>query len=60
MQHSENKAKLTPAQKREYELLKKHGSIGVWSNQRRKVFQELVKKGYAQKDIHYHWFNINE
>jgi len=54
----ENKTKLTPAQKREYELLKKHGSIGVWGNQRRKVFENLVRKGLAEQDGSYNWFHI--
>lgn len=53
-----NKIKLTSAQKREYELLQKHGSVGVWSSQRRNVFNNLVKKGLAIKDGAYNWFHI--
>lgn len=49
---------LTPAQKREYELLKKHGSVYVYGWQRRGVFERLKEKGlcYSQD---WHWFHIN-
>jgi hypothetical protein len=53
-----SKTQLTPAQKREYELLKKHGSVGIWSNQRRIVLNNLVRKGLAIKDGAYNWFHI--
>jgi hypothetical protein len=52
--------KLTPAQKREYEFLKLHGSCYVSGLQRRLVFYELLKKGLAQQDGSWYWFHINE
>ena len=50
--------RLTPAQKREYELLKKHGSVYVYGWQRRGVFERLKDKGlcYSQD---WHWFHLN-
>lgn len=50
--------RLTPAQKREYELLKKHVSVYVYGYQRRGVFERLEKKGlcYSQD---WNWFHLN-
>jgi len=50
--------RLTPAQKREYELLKKHGSVYVYGWQRRGVFERLKEKGlcYSQD---WNWFHLN-
>lgn len=50
---------LTPAQKREYELLKKHGSVYVYGWKRRGVFERLEEKGLCHTDSH-HWFHINK
>jgi len=52
------KMRLTPAQKREYELLTKHGSVYVYGWRRRGVFERLKEKGvcYSQD---WHWFHLN-
>lgn len=51
--------RLTPAQKREYELLKKHGSVYVYGWQRRGVFERLKEKGLCHTDGSHHWFHLN-
>ena len=43
--------KLTPAQKREYEILKLHGSCYVSGWRRHGIFDRLVEKGLAKKDL---------
>jgi hypothetical protein len=50
--------RLTPAQKREYELLKKHGSVYVYGWQRRGVFERLKEKGLCHSDS-WNWFHLN-
>jgi len=52
--------KLTPAQKREYERLKKHGSIYVSGWKLRGVFDRLVDMGLAHGDGSFHWFHITK
>lgn len=54
------KNKLTIAQKREYELLKKNGSVYVAGLQRMNVFSKLVEKGLAEKDGSWHWYHIKQ
>jgi len=49
---------LTPAQKREYEILKFHGSCYVSGWRRRGVFEQLVKKGLAKGDGSWNWFHL--
>jgi hypothetical protein len=51
--------RLTPAQKREYKLLKKHGSVYVYGWQRRGVFERLKEKGLCHTDGSHHWFHLN-
>lgn len=51
--------KLTPAQKREYDLLKTHGSVYVAGQQRRRIFERLQELGLATSD-HWNWFHIKK
>jgi len=51
--------KLTHAQKREYDLLKTHGSVYVAGQQRRRIFEKLKEMGLAINDDYY-WFHINK
>lgn len=50
--------KLTPAQKREYEFLKKNGSKYVSSWSLRRVYDNLVKLGLAETDGSWNWFHL--
>lgn len=49
---------LTSAQKREYNLLLKHGSVYVYGWQRRGVFERLKDKGLCYSDS-WNWFHLN-
>jgi len=52
--------KLTFAQKREYDFLKKHGSTYVYGKRRRNIFEKLVEKGLAIPDVNWFWFHIKK
>jgi len=52
------KCRLTTAQQREYDLLKKHGSVYVYGLRRRGVFERLVQIGLAVNADGYHWFHL--
>lgn len=43
-------SKLTKAQRRELAILREHGFCIIENEQRRKVYLELVKKGFAEHD----------
>lgn len=51
--------RLTPVQMREYEKLKEHGSMYVSGIRRRKVFEELQKRGLVENDSWY-WFHLKK
>lgn len=51
--------KLTEAQKREFELLEIHGSVYVYSWQRRAVFERLEQMGLCYADGG-NWFHLKK
>lgn len=55
--HESINIKLTPAQKREYEFLQKHGSAYIADGNRKIVFEKLVEKGLATHDSTY-WYHL--
>lgn len=60
-EYAENQpCKLTLAQKREYELLKLHGSVYVYGLKRRGVFEQLKEKGLCHTDGSHHWFHLSK